>query len=226
MLRVELDDGLASASFSAIQGSYNLIDSSTGLSIGNVGTGSTWTITPAGTTMVVQGPGVHGVQAYQGPIVLQQTTGSNNSNPNLFCYDGVQYRGNLVVQNLNNNLLVLNVLDIESYLYGVVGDEMGGGAPPEAYCAQAVASRSYALSMRGQNTWYDVGHDTGAQAYGGYSSEIEFSSNGDNPVIDAVQRTSGQVMKYMGTLVKAYFHANAGGYTEDVENVWGRACPI
>ena len=97
---------------------------------------------------------------------------------------------------LNNNLLVLNVLDVESYLYGVVGEEMGGGAPLQAYCAQAVASRSYALAMRGLSPWYDVGSDTGAQAYGGYTSEQEFACSGDNPVVDAVQRTSGQVLKY------------------------------
>jgi stage II sporulation protein D len=176
--------------------------------------------------MQVQLPGSNSSQPFQGPIMLQEVKGGTGSaGPNLFCYNGVQYRGSLAIQNLNNNLLVLNVLDMESYLYGVVGEEMGGGASPEAYCAQAVASRSYALSMRGLSTWYDVGSDTSAQAYGGYTSEQKFACNGDNPVVDAVQHTSGQVLKYAGTLVTAYFTANAGGCTEDEENVWANSRP-
>jgi stage II sporulation protein D len=220
---VALDNAAAAASFAVIQGNYELIDGSTGLLITSAPVGNSWRITPAGTTMVVQGPGLNGQQPYQGPVVLREAPGASDACPNLFSYGGVQYRGNLVVQNLNNGLLVLNVLDIEHYLYGVVGQEMGGGASPEAYCAQAVASRSYALSMRGRNSWYDI--NTKSQAYGGYSSEAEFADNGDNPVVDAVRRTSGQVLEYKGTLVQAFFHANAGGYTEDVENVWGESLP-
>jgi stage II sporulation protein D len=229
MLRVALDERVSGASFSVAQGSYTLTDGSTGVSLGAVAPGGTWTITAAGTTMQVQGPGraqgTPGTQSYGGPIVLQAPGGGSGGNqPALFCYNGIQYRGNLVIQILNNNLLVLNVLDVESYLYGVVGKEMGGGAPSEAYCAQAVASRSYALSMRGLlSPWYDVG--ASSQAYGGYDCEQEFAGSGDNPVVDAVQNTSGQVLEYDGALVKAYFHANAGGYTEDAENVWGISEP-
>jgi stage II sporulation protein D len=175
--------------------------------------------------MQVQQPGSVSLQPFQGPIVLQDIGGASAAQPSLFCYNGVQYRGSLVIRSLNNNLLVLNVLNMESYLYGVVGEEMGGGASAEAYCAQAVASRSYALSMRGNSPWYDVGSGTGAQAYGGYTAEQEFACNGDNPVVDAVQRTSGQVLEYAGALVTAYFHANAGGYTEDMENVWAGSRP-
>ena len=226
ILRVALDEGVPGASFSVAQGSYTLTDESTGVSLGTPTPGGTWTITATGTTMQVQGPGQNSTQSYGGPIALQAASGGSGSDqPDLFCYNGVQYRGSLVIQMLNNNLLVLNVLDVESYLYGVVGEEMGGGAPSEAYCAQAVASRSYALAMRGLSPWYDVGSDTGAQVYGGYTGEQEFASNGDNPVVDAVQSTSGQVLEYAGALVKAYFHANAGGYTEDAENVWGISEP-
>ena len=226
ILRVALDEGVASASFSVAQGSYTLTDGATGVSLGTPAPGGAWTITAAGTAMQVQGPGraleTPGAPSYGGPITLQAASGGSGGNqPPLFCYNGIKYRGSLVIQILNNSLLVLNVLDVESYLYGVVGEEMGGGAPPEAYCAQAVASRSYALSMRGLSPWYDVGCDTGAQVYGGYTGEQEFAGSGDNPVVDAVQRTGGQVLEYDGALVKAYFNANAGGYTEDAENVWG-----
>ncbi|MGD0622576.1 MAG: SpoIID/LytB domain-containing protein [Thermacetogeniaceae bacterium] len=225
ILRVALNEGVPGASFSVAQGSYTLTDESTGVSLGTAAPSGAWTITAAGTTMLVQGPGGNSAQPYNGPIALQAASGgSGGDQPDLFCYKGVQYRGSLVIQILNKNLLVLNVLDVESYLYGVVGEEMGGGAPSGAYCAQAVASRSYALSMRGLlSPWYDV--STGSQAYGGYTGEQEFAGSGDNPVVDAVQRTSGQVLEYAGALVRAYFHANAGGYTEDAENVWAISEP-
>lgn len=49
--------------------------------------------------------------------------------------------------------------------------------------------------------------------------------NGVNPVISAVDRTRGEVLKYQGRLVRAVFHSNAGGHTEDSENVWVEALP-
>lgn len=226
MLRVVLDTGVPVASFRVTQGNYTLSDGSTGLLLGSAGIGDTWTVTAAGTTMLAQGPGLNSPQPFQGPVVLQEAGGGwDSDHPNLFFYNGVLYRGSLAVQNLSGKLLVLDVLDMESYLFGVVGKEIGGSASPEAFCAQAVASRSYALSMRGVSAWYDVGHDSGSQVYGGYSGEQVFASSGGNPVVDAVRRTSGQVLEYKGTLVKAFFHANAGGCTEDVENVWTDSTP-
>ncbi|MGD0154239.1 MAG: SpoIID/LytB domain-containing protein, partial [Thermacetogeniaceae bacterium] len=226
MMRVALDEGVPAASFLVKQGNYTLVDSSTGLPLGAVGVGNTWTVTAAGTTLLVQGPGLKGTQPFQGPVLLQETGGGVSSDqPNLFQYNGTLYRGSLAIQNLSNQLLVLNVLDMEKYLYGVVGKEIGGTASAEALCVQAVASRSYALSMRGLSAWYDIGHDTGSEVYGGYSGEQEFACSSGNPVVDAVQRTRGQVLEYLGTLVRAYFSANAGGYTEDAENVWAESRP-
>lgn len=225
-IRVALDEDVPTASFRVVQGSYTLTDESTGVSLGAAAAGETWTVAAAGTTISVQGPGLTSPQPFQGPIVLQAAdSGLSSAQPSLFQYDGVAYRGSLAVRNLKNSLLVLNVLDMEDYLAGVVGKEMGGGASAEAYNAQAVVSRSYALYRRGQSPWYDVGCDTGTQVYGGYTGEQEFARSGGSPVVDAVRRTSGQVLKYMDALVDACFHSNAGGYTEDAENVWTESRP-
>jgi stage II sporulation protein D len=225
-IRVALDESVPTASFRVVQGAYTLTDESTGVSLGTAAAGSTWTVTAAGTTISVRGPGLTGAQPFQGPIMLRGAdSGLSSANPSLFQYDGVTYRGSLAVQNQKNSLLVLNVLDMESYLAGVVGEEIGGSASSEAFRAQAVVSRSYALFRRGQSSRYDVGRDTGTQVYGGYTGEQEFARSGGNPVVEAVRSTSGQVLEYSGALVDAYFHSNAGGYTEDAENVWVKSLP-
>jgi len=221
LIRVALDQGVTALSFQVSRGAYSFIDQVTGLPLGTPKPGESWTVTASGTSLLVQGPGLQGSQLFQGPLLLQE---GSQEQLNLFQYRGVQYRGNLVVQNLNGGLLVVNLLDIEKYLYGVVGKEMGGNSI-EALSAQAVVSRSYALSQKGLNTWFDVYDDTRSQAYGGYTGEIAYQSGGTNPVVAAVDRTRGEVLEYLGTLVRAVFHSNAGGYTEDCENVWMESLP-
>lgn len=222
LIRVVLGEGIPSASFKVVQGSYSFVDGGTGVSLGIPKPGETWSVTASGTELLIQGPGFSSTEPFQGPLLLREESGGQL---NLFMYKGVQYRGNLVIQNLGGRLLVVNLIDIEKYLYGVVGREMGGGAAPEAYRVQAVVSRSYALSMKGLNPWYDVGKDTGTQVYGGYTGEIAYAASGINPVVKAVEKTRGQVLKYLGKLVRAFFHSNAGGHTEDGENVWLEPLP-
>lgn len=125
-----------------------------------------------------------------------------------------QYRGDFA---LLTNGYVLNVLDMEDYLYGVVGEEIGYNAPDEALRAQAIVARSYAAFNMGGN-YYDVLATTASQVYGGYTAETAQNSKA---VRAAVDDTAGLVMFYDGALVEAVFCANAGGYTEDNENVWG-----
>lgn len=222
LIRVALDQGVTNAVFQVSEGTYSLFDQNTGLPLCNESKkGDSWTVTASGTALLVSGPGLADAKPFQGPLLLQEkATGELN----LFQYKGVRYRGNLVIQNLDGKLLVVNVVDIEKYLYGVVGREMGGNSL-EALSAQAVASRSYALSQRGLNPWFDVFSDARSQVYGGYTAEEDYGSGSSNLVRKAVDRTRGQVLKYKGALVKAVFHSNAGGYTEDSENVWVEAVP-
>lgn len=137
---------------------------------------------------------------------------------NLFTWEGKPYRGKLVVYNEAGGLVAVNVLGMEAYLYGVIGPEMGASAPLEALKAQAVVSRSYALSFLGKGLLFDVKADTSNQVYKGYSAETA-------RIRQAGDETAGEVLFYGGKVVLAYFHANAGGYTEDSENVWGEVLP-
>src|SRR5574344_1615150 len=71
---------------------------------------------------------------------------------------GRWYRGSFIVNNRNGSLTVINKLDIESYIKGVVPSEMPSSWAHEAHKAQAVAARSYALANMGKRAGrgYDV----------------------------------------------------------------------
>ncbi|MGB9553205.1 MAG: SpoIID/LytB domain-containing protein, partial [bacterium] len=132
-----------------------------------------------------------------------------------------RYRGYidlyLRIRNSERELLLLNELDLESYLYGVVPAEMPFDWPPEALKAQAVASRTYALKKLQEakldNLTFDVDATVSDQVYRGFEAEKESTNQ-------AVDYTRGEVLTYQGELITAAFHSCSGGYTENNENVW------
>ncbi len=128
---------------------------------------------------------------------------------------GRPYRGDLRVEVVGDGLLVINVVPMESYLYGVVPREMPGSWPTEALRSQAVAARTYAMRAMINNQWarYDVVSTTLSQVYGGVRDESE------NPTA-AVDATRGQILTHGGQPILAAYHASSGGHTENVENVW------
>lgn len=222
-IRVALDKGIVSTSFRVTDGNYILIDKATGLTIDTPLVNEKWSLTLNGTNIFVTKED-QPVGAFVGPVVLE----SVQDGLNVFSYNNVRYRDNLSVEIFSNSLLVVNNPDLEKYLYGVVGKEMGYAAPYESLKTQAVVSRSFALSSKGSSLKYDVTNTTTSQVFGGYSAELE---KGADQVKKAVDETAGEVIYYydeaqrVNRLVKAYFHANAGGYTEDSENVWNESLP-
>ncbi|MEG1662058.1 MAG: SpoIID/LytB domain-containing protein, partial [Clostridiales bacterium] len=136
-----------------------------------------------------------------------------DSPDSLFIYAGKTYRGDFKAVGSGIYFYAINVLGVEPYLYGVVGKEIGYNYAPEALKAQAIAARSYALSKIRPGNIYDVTNTVASQVYGGYSAEAA-------SIIQAVDATYGQVVYYHGKVVEAVFHSNAGGFTENIENVW------
>lgn len=135
-----------------------------------------------------------------------------------FEMNGVAYRGAANVIDTGRSLLVVNSVDIESYLYGVVPGEMPVSWDREALKAQAVVARTYALyeivASRNSGRAFDVYGDTRSQVYKGLTVENKFTTL-------AVDDTLGEVIKYRGAIIKSYFHACTGGATESCENVFG-----
>ena len=136
--------------------------------------------------------------------------------------NGYSYRGDLEVIKSPQRwgLTVVNVVPVEKYLYGVVGKEMSPSWSDEALKAQAVAARTYAVSHKGyfRNRGFDMTDDTNSQTYGGVNAEAP-------SVLRAVKATRGEILTYGGKPIDAFFSANAGGWTEHSENVWGNKIP-
>lgn len=130
------------------------------------------------------------------------------------------YRGRTLVVPTSKGLAAVNYVNLEQYLYSVVGGEMSASWPLEALKAQAVAARSYVLYRRenASNDVFDVGDTTTWQVYRGITDEAASTQQ-------AVNATSGQVLIHKNQIIEAVFHAASGGHTENVENVWLNPLP-
>ncbi len=131
--------------------------------------------------------------------------------------DKRSYRGTLEVRKKNaSSLQVINELDIEDYLKGVVAAEIPYEWHAETLKAQAVASRTYALyqKRRSGRRFYDLLATVNSQMYLGV--------RGERPsAVAAVEATRGEVLRYNGWLIAAYYHSSCGGHTEDARELWG-----
>jgi len=130
------------------------------------------------------------------------------------------YRGKTQLILQDDGITAINHVDLEQYLYSVVGAEAVSSWPIEALKAQAVAARSYALYKRNQesNGIYDVDTTIGTQVYKGLDSEYTTTH-------EAVNSTLGQIMTYEEQVILAAFHSSSGGYTENVEDIWSSPLP-
>ena len=135
---------------------------------------------------------------------------------------GRPYRGRLEILRAGSLglLSVVNHVDMEEYLLGVVPSEMPASWPLEALKAQAVAARTYAASNLGRHarSGFDLCFDIHCQAYGGVAVEHAATST-------AVRQTAGTVATYGGRLINAVYHAHAGGATDSSRVIWGAAEP-
>jgi stage II sporulation protein D (peptidoglycan lytic transglycosylase) len=135
--------------------------------------------------------------------------------------NGTPYRGELrIAKSSKGDMDVVNVLDVEAYLYGVVPKEMSPQWHLEALKAQAIAARTYVLYQKekSKDRDYDVIATTASQVYGGAGVESAMSNQ-------AVDETKGRVLLYDGQLALTYFHANSGGMTEEARRLWGADVP-
>ncbi len=132
---------------------------------------------------------------------------------------GKWYRGSFIVLNNNTGITLINNVDLESYLLGVVPAEMPSSWNLEAHKAQAIAARSYAIANLGkrQKKGYDLKDTPHDQAYGGISAETAKTNN-------AVIQTKGQVLVHKGKVIPAYYHSSSGGRTTNSK--WGKNIPF
>ncbi len=129
--------------------------------------------------------------------------------------NGKGYRGVIEVIPAERGVLVVDELPLEEYLIGLINCEISSLWPLEAIKAQAVVARTFALYQKEsrKGALYHLEATILDQVYDGCSVEDARAAFG-------VRETAGEVLTFNGDLAQTFFHANCGGHTEAVEQVW------
>ena len=143
----------------------------------------------------------------------------------------IKYNQNLYIRVKREKTNEIEYIPFEDYIIGVVAGEMPVSFDIEALKAQAVASRSYALTKMKANTKnsYDIidtymnqvylDNKTLAKSWGNkYDKNI-------SKIVEAVNKTSGEYMVYDGEVVNAFFFSTSTGKTENCVEVFGGDLP-
>ncbi|OGP29670.1 MAG: hypothetical protein A2073_08095 [Deltaproteobacteria bacterium GWC2_42_11] len=155
------------------------------------------------------------------PLNTKEIT-AKAKNPIGFARSGkpLLYRGDMRILLKDNKIEVINYVNIEEYLYGVVPSESPSSWHIEALKAQAIAARTYVLYQMAHSKErdYDVMDDERSQVYGGVKAEKASSTN-------AVNATMGQVLAYEGRPIYAMFTASSGWHTADPKDIFNQQLP-
>jgi len=217
-LRIGLAVGAPYASIGGPDGGELFVsEAGSGVPVGSVPAGARWVVRPDSadpTRLRLLKPDSTRTEPLRGIAVVNVTE-------NRFVVaNGRRYRGRLQVTSSRSGVTVVNRLNVEGYVAGVVGPEIGARRADElnAVLAQAIVSRTFALKNRGR--WeafgFDAYADTRDQVYLGVSVETP-------QVWDAVRRTAGQVITYDGQVIDAFFHSTCGFSTAGVEEAFATA---
>lgn len=195
-------------------GELFVTDDGDGSPVGAIPAGATWIVVPDSGGLVLVRPDGSRTALHGGVSAVNVTEGR------FAVAEGRRYRGRLNVVRARAGLTLINRVPLESYLAGVVGQELGPRRPEErdALLAQAVVSRTFALRnlARWESDGFDATADTRDQVYLGVA--------GESPQVwDALRTTTGQVLEYHGRLIDAFFHSTCGGRTADAREVFSAA---
>jgi stage II sporulation protein D len=164
-------------------------------------------------TLIIEGAGNgHGVGMSQDGALGYARHGASDTAILAHYYTGTtigQAPANKLVRVLVGAKVVK--VPLERYVRGVVSAEMPASWPLAALEAQAIASRTYALTADAGGSRFDVYSDTRSQVYRGVAAETAATNA-------AVQATAGQIVLYAGKPATTYFFASSGGMTENIEN--------
>lgn len=126
------------------------------------------------------------------------------------------YGGAISFRVNNKKLDIVNRVEMDEYLKGVLPKEMSPSFPMESLKAQALCSRSFAINNYNKfiKNGYNLDDTTRSQVY--YGKDVE-----EKTTNKAVEETIGQVIKYDGKIAETIFCASSGGYTVASSEAWG-----
>lgn len=126
------------------------------------------------------------------------------------------YYGAIEVIKYSNGYVIINEVDIEDYVAGVLPSEMPTSYGKEALKAQAIAIRTYGLAAKKSASFLAYSaHVDDTTATQVYNRVI-----GDEKAQNAVEETRGLVLKSEGKLIQNKFFATSCGYTANSGEVW------
>ncbi len=178
---------------------------------------------------IIDGSRVYVIKKLAGEIAFYDKNNFNQDSPN-FIIDGYRkviesadknalfrinksyYRGGFSIYiGKYQDLVPINEIDLESYLYGVVPAEIPASSGKEALKAQAICARTYAYRDyldSDKNSPYNLYSDTRSQVYRGYDSEYESTNI-------AVDETKNMFLTYNDELISTFYSADNGGYSAE-----------
>lgn len=127
-----------------------------------------------------------------------------------------EYLGKIKVSLIHGNIELINIIDLEQYIMGVVMSEAGPSVPDGFYKVQAIICRTYAIKNLDKHIseGYNLCDDVHCQVYKGMH-------HWDENIEIAVEVTEGLIITDTDSVpVVAAFHSNSGGETQGSEKVW------
>ena len=127
-----------------------------------------------------------------------------------------QYRGEIIIhKDIHYHLEIINKIEVELYLQGIMKQEISPEWPKACLMAQAIAARSYALFEKQRATsLYDLKSSVESQIYLGLDGEDPLTNQ-------AIKDTAGMILTVEGTPLLSFYHACCGGHTESAQDIFG-----
>lgn len=149
---------------------------------------------------------------------LRVLLGQGDAQPSVgqtFSFDGKLYRGTF---ERTPDGQIVDLVDLEGYLYSVVPREMPSSWPVAALEAQSICARTYVLQRSDPRRAYDLVPSEVDQRYDGLSAETPAS-------VAAVDATAGSVLSFAGAFAQIAYSSCCGGHTESAFDAWGSSAP-
>lgn len=153
-------------------------------------------------------------------FTAEDNSGILQLKPELPRMNSRDYDDDLAIISKNGNLQIINKINVEKYITGVVETEGGSHAPLEFYKSQAILTRTYALKnmYKHSGSGFSLCDGIHCQAYKGKSR--------NNLAVQAVEETRGMVLvDLQNKLVTTPYHSNCGGLTSNASDVWLKELP-
>jgi stage II sporulation protein D len=163
------------------------------------------------------------VPAHQLPDLLPDTVEMVPLDGTAFELGRGRYVGPIEVVATTAGLGVVETRNLDDYLTGL--REVPATWPAEALAAQAVAARTFAVwsiergrTRAGRMYGYDICATSACQVYRGSAIAADAAAA---PWVDAVLRTSDEILIYDGAAAHTFYSSSAGSRTRPVQDIWG-----